>query len=113
MAVGTLTTEEEDVIIVLTFTFLKLFMTYTFVVSVVYIVYMSRDSSVSIATCYGQDGPGIESRGGGEVFRTCPDRPWGPPSLLYNGYRVPFPGLKRPGRGVEYPPYLAPKLKKD
>ena len=29
------------------------------------------------------------------VFRTCPDRPWGPPSLLYsyNGYRV-FPGGK-------------------
>ena len=35
---------------------------------------------------------------GGEIFRTCPDRPWGPPSLLYNGYRV-FPGGKeRPGR---------------
>jgi len=29
--------------------------------------------------------------GGGEIFRICPDRPWGPPSLLYNGYRV-FPG---------------------
>jgi len=27
----------------------------------------------------------------GEIFRTSPDRPWGPPSLLYNGYRV-FPG---------------------
>jgi hypothetical protein len=23
--------------------------------------------------------------GGGEIFRTFPDRPWGPPSLLYNG----------------------------
>jgi len=20
-----------------------------------------------------------------EIFRTCPDRPWGPPSLRYNG----------------------------
>jgi hypothetical protein len=29
--------------------------------------------------------------GGGEIFCTCPDRHWGPPSLLYNGYRV-FPG---------------------
>ena len=28
---------------------------------------------------------------GGDIFRTCTDRPWGPPSLLYNGYRV-FPG---------------------
>ena len=36
--------------------------------------------------------------GGGEIFRTCPDRHWGPPSLLYNGYRV-FPGVKC-GRGV-------------
>jgi len=27
----------------------------------------------------------------GEIFRTSPDRPWSPPSLLYNGYRV-FPG---------------------
>jgi len=24
---------------------------------------------------------------GGESFRTRPDRPWGPLSLLYNGYR--------------------------
>ena len=46
-----------------------------------------------VATGYGLDGPGIESRWGGEIFRTCPDRPWGPPSLLYNGYRV-FPGGK-------------------
>jgi hypothetical protein len=29
--------------------------------------------------------------GGGEIFRTRSDRPWGPPSPLYNGYRV-FPG---------------------
>ena len=34
--------------------------------------------------------------GGGETFRTRPDRPWGPPSLLYNGYRV-FPGGKAAG----------------
>jgi hypothetical protein len=43
--------------------------------------------SVGIATDYGLDGPGIESRWG-EIFRTCPDRPWGPPSLLTNGCRV-------------------------
>jgi len=37
----------------------------------------------------------------GEIFRTCPDRPWGPLSLLYNGYRV-FPGGKeRPGRDAD------------
>ena len=55
-----------------------------------------RDSSVGIATRYGLDGPGIESRWGGEIFRTRPDWPWGPPSLLYNGYRV-FPGGKAAG----------------
>ena len=41
---------------------------------------------------------------GGEIFRTCPDRPWGPPSLLYNGYRV-FPGGKlRPGCAADHSP---------
>jgi hypothetical protein len=36
-------------------------------------------SSVGIATRYGLDGPRIESRwGGGEIFRTRPERPWGP-----------------------------------
>ena len=47
----------------------------------------------NVTTGYGLDGPGIESRRGGGIFRTFPDRPWGPPSLLYNGYRV-FPGGK-------------------
>jgi hypothetical protein len=34
--------------------------------------------------------------GGGEIFRTRQDRPWVPPSFLYNGYRV-FPGGKTAG----------------
>jgi len=55
-----------------------------------YFIYCGPGSSVGIATGYGLNGPGIESRWGDEIFRTCPDRPWGPPSLLYNGYRV-FP----------------------
>jgi hypothetical protein len=45
---------------------------------------VGRDSSDGVATGYELDGPGIESRWG-EVFRTCPDRPWGPSNLLYNG----------------------------
>jgi len=41
---------------------------------------------------------------GGETFCTCPDWPWGPPSLLYNGYWV-FPGGKeRPGRAAVHSP---------
>jgi len=57
-------------------------------------------SVVGIATGYGLDGPGIKSRCS-EIFRSCPDWPWDPPSLLYNGYRV-FPGGKeRPGRDAD------------
>jgi len=41
--------------------------------------------------------------GGDEIFPTRPDRPCGPPGLLYNGYRV-FPGGKVVGRGVNHPP---------
>jgi hypothetical protein len=33
---------------------------------------------------------------GGEIFRTRQGRPWGPPNLLYYGYRV-FPGGKATG----------------
>jgi len=51
--------------------------------------------------------------GGVEIFRTCPDWRWGSPSLLYNGYRVSFSGVKLPGRWVDHPPYLAPMLKKE
>jgi hypothetical protein len=50
--------------------------------------------------------------GGSEIFRTCPDRPWGPHSLLYNGYRV-FPGCKeRPGRDADPSPLLLPWSRK-
>jgi hypothetical protein len=66
-----------------------------------YVRVVGRDSSVGIATRYGLDGPGIESRWGRDFPH--PSR-WVPPSLLYNGYRVSFPGVKRPGRGVVHPP---------
>ena len=34
--------------------------------------------------------------GGGQIFRTRSYRPWGPLSLLYNGYRL-FPGVRASG----------------
>jgi hypothetical protein len=44
------------------------------------------------------------SNPGGTRFSAPPDRPWGPPSLPYNGYRV-FPGGKvLPGRAAEHSP---------
>jgi hypothetical protein len=56
-----------------------------------------------IATDYRLDGPGIESRWG-EIFRTYPDRPWGPPSHLYNGHRVFTRGKERSGRDADLSP---------
>jgi hypothetical protein len=38
--------------------------------------------------------------GGGEIFRTRPDQPYGPPRLLCNKYWVL--GVKRPGRGLDH-----------
>ena len=62
-------------------------------------------SIVGIATAYGLDGPGMESRSG-EIFCTCPEGPWDPPSLLYNGYRV-FSGVKS-SRGLKLTPHTLP-----
>jgi hypothetical protein len=41
---------------------------------------------------------------GCQIFRTCPDRPWGPPSLLYDGYRVFTGGKVRLGRAADHSP---------
>jgi len=34
----------------------------------------------------------VSKPGGGEIFRTYPDRPWGTPTLKYKGHWV-IPGL--------------------
>ena len=57
---------------------------------------MLPGSVVDIANGYGLDHLGIESRLC-KIFRNCPDRSWGPTSLLYNGYRVFPDGKERPG----------------
>ena len=46
-----------------------------------------------------------------EIFRTRPDRSWGPPSLLHDEYRVSFQGVKRSGRGVNHPPPYSAEVK--
>jgi len=47
-----------------------------------------QDSAVSSTViCYGLDSPGIGCQWGRD-FPCCPDQPWGPTNLLYDGYRV-------------------------
>jgi hypothetical protein len=69
------------------------------------------DSSVGM-TGYGLYDPGIETRWGTRIsapVQTCPDAHL--PS--YTMGTSSLPGVKRPGRGVEYPAHLAWKLKKE
>jgi hypothetical protein len=40
---------------------------------------------------------------GGEIFRTRPDSPWGPPSFLYVEYLF-YPRVKRKGCGFKHQP---------
>ena len=68
------------------------------------------DGSVGVATRYGLDGPGIESR----WRRDFPLPSTGPgihPASCTIGSGS-FPGVKRPGRGPNHPPHLVPRLKK-
>jgi hypothetical protein len=64
-------------------------------------VQRSRDSSVGIATGYGLDDRGVGVRDPVEsrIFSSPsrPDRLWGPPNLLSNGYCVLFPRGKAAG----------------
>jgi hypothetical protein len=67
-----------------------------------------HSTTVGIATRYGLDGPGIESLWGRDLPHPC--RPalgptWPTPQLVR--------GVKRPGLGVDRPPHLAPRLKKE
>jgi len=48
----------------------------------------------------------------GEIFRTRPDSPWGPLSILYNGYRVILGG-KTAGATLTIHPNVALRFKKE
>jgi len=48
---------------------------------------------------------------GSEIFHTHPDWPWGPASLLLNGYWVSFPRIKWLGRVVYRPPPTSAEVK--
>jgi len=75
-------------------------------------LHVGRDSSVGTATGYGLDGPGIESRWGRD-FPHLSRPTLGPPSLLYNGYRVFPAGKERPGRDAVPSPTSSAVVKKE
>jgi hypothetical protein len=67
-----------------------------------------RDSSVGISTGYGLDGPGIESRWEARFFAHVQTGPEAHPASCTMGTGC-FPGVKRPGRGADHHPLLAPR----
>jgi hypothetical protein len=58
--------------------------------------------AVSVATSYGLDGPGIESRWGARFSAPVQTRP-GAHLATYTMGTGPFPGAKRPGPGDDHP----------
>ena len=72
----------------------------------------NRDSSVGRATRYGLDGTGIETRWGARFSAPVQTGPEAHPAPYTMGTGS-FPGVKRPERGVDNPPHLTPKLKKE
>jgi hypothetical protein len=69
-------------------------------------------SSVGIATGYGLDGPGIESRRGARIFAHIQNGPEAHPAFctMRTGS---FPGVKRPGRDADHPPPSRAEVKKE
>ena len=71
---------------------------------------MGRDSAVSIATRYGLDGPGIESRWGARFSAPVQTGPGAQPASYAMGTGS-FLGVKRSGRGVNHPPPSSAEIK--
>jgi len=71
-----------------------------------------RDSSVGIATRYGLDGAGIESRWGARISAPVLTGPGAHPTYYTMGTGS-LPGVKWPERAVYHPPHLVPRLKKE
>ena len=73
---------------------------------------MGRDNSVSIATCYGLDGPGIESWWGARYSAPVQTGPGSHPASYTLGTGS-LPGVKQPGRAIYHPPLSSSRLKKE
>ena len=71
---------------------------------------MDRDGSVGIATCYGLDGRGIESRWRARFSAPIQTGPGAHPASYTMGAGS-FPGVKHPGCGVDNPPSSSAEVK--
>jgi hypothetical protein len=71
-----------------------------------------RDSSVGVATGYGLDGPGIESRWGARFSPHVQTGAGGHPASCTMGTGS-FPGVKRPESGADHPPPSSDEVKKE
>ena len=69
-----------------------------------------RDNAVGIANRYGLDGPGDRIPVGAKFFAPF-QTGLGAYLGSYTMGTESFPGVKRPGRGVDHTPHLAPRLK--
>ena len=70
-------------------------------------------SSVGIATGYVAGWFGERTPVVGEIFRICPHRSWGLPSLLYKAYRLFLGDKERPGRDPDPSPPSSVVVKKE
>ena len=80
------------------------YVAFAFVLLSTIIICRGRDISDGIATRYGLEGPGIESRLGGRDFLHLSQTSPGAHSAPYTMGTGSFPGVKRLGRGVDHPP---------
>ena len=69
-----------------------------------------RDSAVGIATRYGLDGPGIESRWGARFSAPVQTDSEAHPAS-YTMRTESFPGVKQPGRGLDHARSFSAKVK--
>jgi hypothetical protein len=77
------------------------------------ITYFQKRMHRQIATGYGLDGPGIESRLGARFFADVHQTgPEAHPASCAMGTGS-FPGVKRPGRGADHPPPSSAEVKKE
>jgi hypothetical protein len=80
--------------------------------------FLSQNKIVSLASNPDLEGQ-VPQSNGGQWLRAgrprdrslSPDRLWSPPSLLYNGYRVLCPEIKRQGREANHSPRTSADVK--